>query len=242
MNQLSSRQQQILHAIIQEYMKNASEVGSAFLVDEYDLDVSPATVRSEMGMLADRGYLAKSHVSSGRYPTDLAIRFYIKNFANKSGRNIVNVVKVKQEIYRQRFDKQALINEVLELLSEYAKATSFVSNDLGVQYQGLSWIFEYEELRQVAIIERILDLVEDEHLLYKIVEKYRSDNISVLVGSELGVKDMENCALVFGMLPMIYDNNTVFGVIGSKRLNYGEVIPLLRHVQYSVREVLNGWV
>lgn len=74
---MQGRQQEILNLIIQEYIKTAEPVGSRFLVENYNLGVSPATVRNEMAELENEGYLFQLHTSAGRAPTDKGYRFFV---------------------------------------------------------------------------------------------------------------------------------------------------------------------
>ena len=73
--QLSSRQIQILVAIIEQYAEVASPVGSVTLAKLFG--VSSATIRSEMAKLEDMGYITHPHTSAGRIPTDKGYRFYV---------------------------------------------------------------------------------------------------------------------------------------------------------------------
>ena len=77
MDDLSPRQIDILRTIIQEYTETGEPVGSEILEKKYKLGVSPATVRNEMVGLAKKGYLKKTHFSSGRVPSAKGFRFYI---------------------------------------------------------------------------------------------------------------------------------------------------------------------
>lgn len=74
---LSDRRQRVLQALIEEYVANAQPVGSRTLVDRYRLGVSPATVRNELSVLEDEGYLTSPHTSAGRIPTDAGYRAFV---------------------------------------------------------------------------------------------------------------------------------------------------------------------
>ena len=63
---LTVRQQQILWATIRHYIATAEPVGSKALVDEYNLSVSPATIRHSMGVLEKVGLLYQPYTSAGR--------------------------------------------------------------------------------------------------------------------------------------------------------------------------------
>ncbi len=74
---ISERKVKILKAIIDEYIATGIPIGSRTLSKRPGFDYSPATIRNEMADLEEMGYLEKSHVSSGRMPSDLAYRFYV---------------------------------------------------------------------------------------------------------------------------------------------------------------------
>lgn len=76
---LNSRQQQVLWATVRQYVTTAEPVGSKVLAREYDLKVSPATVRHVMGVLEKAGLLFQPHTSAGRVPSDFGYRLYVDN-------------------------------------------------------------------------------------------------------------------------------------------------------------------
>lgn len=76
---LSQRRQQVLAALIQEYVAKALPVASRTLVDHYQLGVSSATVRNELSHLEDDGYILQPHTSSGRVPTDYGYRTLVND-------------------------------------------------------------------------------------------------------------------------------------------------------------------
>lgn len=74
---LSDRRQRVLAALIQEYVARAIPVGSRTLTERYSLGVSPATVRNELSVLEDSGYITQPHTSAGRIPTDQGYRAFV---------------------------------------------------------------------------------------------------------------------------------------------------------------------
>lgn len=75
--QLTDRQQHILWATVRHYIATAEPVGSKALVEEYNLRVSPATIRNAMGVLEKAGFLYQPHTSAGRVPSDSGYRIYV---------------------------------------------------------------------------------------------------------------------------------------------------------------------
>ena len=80
---LSDRRQKVLQALIEEYIANAQPVGSRTLVDRYRLGVSSATVRNELSVLEDEGYLTSPHTSAGRVPTDAGYRAFVDDLLSR---------------------------------------------------------------------------------------------------------------------------------------------------------------
>lgn len=74
---LGARQAAILSAIVREYIRSGEPVGSKHLVAHSRLDVSSATVRNDMSLLEELGYLAQPHTSAGRVPTDHGYRWFV---------------------------------------------------------------------------------------------------------------------------------------------------------------------
>ncbi len=66
---ISERQREVLRIVIQEFVQTAQPVGSAGIVGQYDLGVSPATIRNDLAALERMGLLTHPHTSAGRVPT-----------------------------------------------------------------------------------------------------------------------------------------------------------------------------
>jgi heat-inducible transcriptional repressor len=74
---LSSRQQEVLQLAVRHYVDTMEPVGSKTLVRRFGLPASPATVRSAMGVLEQRGLLTQPHTSAGRVPSQRGYRVYV---------------------------------------------------------------------------------------------------------------------------------------------------------------------
>jgi len=74
---MENRKQAILRAVVHEFTTSAVPVGSQALQSRYFLNLSSATIRSELAELADLGYLIQPHTSAGRIPTDSGYRYFV---------------------------------------------------------------------------------------------------------------------------------------------------------------------
>ncbi|MEU8242164.1 heat-inducible transcriptional repressor HrcA [Actinoplanes missouriensis] len=74
---LDDRKLEVLRAIVQDYVETREPVGSKALVERHQLGVSPATVRNDMAVLEEEGYIRQPHTSAGRVPTDAGYRLFV---------------------------------------------------------------------------------------------------------------------------------------------------------------------
>src|SRR4051812_45432376 len=74
---LDDRKLEVLRAIVEDYVETQEPVGSKALVERHQLGVSPATVRNDMAVLEEEGYIRQPHPSAGGVPTDLGYRLFV---------------------------------------------------------------------------------------------------------------------------------------------------------------------
>jgi heat-inducible transcriptional repressor len=74
---LDDRKLAVLRAIVEDFVSTSEPVGSKSLVDRHNLDVSPATIRNDMAVLEEQGFIVQPHTSAGRIPTDQGYRLFV---------------------------------------------------------------------------------------------------------------------------------------------------------------------
>lgn len=75
------RRLDVLRAIVEDYVHTREPVGSKVLAERHGLGVSPATIRNDMAVLEEAGYIAQPHTSAGRVPTDKGYRMFVDRLA-----------------------------------------------------------------------------------------------------------------------------------------------------------------
>lgn len=78
---MQSRRMMILRAVVEDYIRSHEPVGSASLAKNHKLDVSSATIRNDMSILEEEGYLIQPHTSAGRIPTEKGYRYFVDGLA-----------------------------------------------------------------------------------------------------------------------------------------------------------------
>ena len=74
---LEDRRLAVLRAIVEDYVSTREPVGSKALTERHQLGVSPATIRNDMAVLEEEGFIAQPHTSAGRVPTEAGYRVFV---------------------------------------------------------------------------------------------------------------------------------------------------------------------
>lgn len=123
--ELSERKLKILQAIIYDFIKTAEPVGSRTLSKNYDLGISPATIRNEMSDLEDMGYLSHPHTSSGRVPSEKAYRLYVDQMMDKRELSDMQKNAITARLHSNVTEIENLVERAAQILSEMTNLTAF---------------------------------------------------------------------------------------------------------------------
>ena len=123
-NNLSKREETILHNIIERFIRTATPVGSRFISQKTEIGLSPATIRNVMADLEEFGYLAHPHTSAGRVPTDLGYRTYIDKLMEPETVSFSHQEKILQQLNST--------NEPEEILRLTSKIISSITKQLSI--------------------------------------------------------------------------------------------------------------
>ncbi|MBQ6400867.1 MAG: heat-inducible transcription repressor HrcA [Firmicutes bacterium] len=122
---LTERKLKILQAIIADFVRTAEPVGSRTISRNYDLGVSPATVRNEMSDLEEMGYLTHPHTSSGRVPSEKAYRLYVNEMMGKKELTPAEKDVIAKKLLDNVSELDNLIERAAQVLSEITSLTAF---------------------------------------------------------------------------------------------------------------------
>jgi len=137
---MNERQENLLKDIIVEFYHTAQPVGSSLLVQKYYSNLSSATIRNEMAVLEQEGYIIQPYTSAGRIPSEKGYDYYLNNLIQEeklisSKRSVIDKAL---EILESR-DKIKSLAKAIAAISEEAVFVAFDRNDF--YYTGISNIF-----------------------------------------------------------------------------------------------------
>lgn len=118
MEELDPRKSAILKRVVQEHIESAQPVGSAHVVRDPGIDVSPATVRSDMASLERDGYLTHPHTSAGRIPTEKGYRYFVDHIANPESLDPARQDQVASFFEKAQGELERMLKDTSILLSQ----------------------------------------------------------------------------------------------------------------------------
>ena len=121
---IGSRQKDLLKEIVEEYVKSARPVGSKALCKKFKC--SSATIRNDMAYLEDLGYLEKTHISSGRVPSEEGYRYYVDNLMEPKKISGEDMLKLQTIFNNKELELNDAIAKSLEIISDITNYTSVV--------------------------------------------------------------------------------------------------------------------
>lgn len=125
--ELTPRQELLLRLIVREYVETTGAVASRTLVDHYQLDFSPATVRNEMARLEEMGYLLQPHTSAGRVPTDAGYRYFVRRLMAEPSLPKPEQLTIAHQFHQAREHIEEWIPLASSVLAKAAQAAAILT-------------------------------------------------------------------------------------------------------------------
>jgi heat-inducible transcriptional repressor len=127
MTDLTERQRLLLALVVRDYTETAEPVGSKRLVEHYKLDLSSATVRSEMAALTEMGYLRQPYTSAGRVPTEEGYRYFVTHVVYQADLDEPARDTISHQFHQARQDAEQWMPLAASILAHYSRAASLVT-------------------------------------------------------------------------------------------------------------------
>ena len=121
---LSNRQTELLKIIVETYIKDVKPIGSKSICQK--LRCSSATVRNDMGILEENGLIEKTHISSGRIPSEKGYRYYVDNIMKPKELTGEDMLKLQTIFKNNTLMLDDYITKSMQIISEMTNYTTIV--------------------------------------------------------------------------------------------------------------------
>ena len=126
MENLNTRQELLLKALVESFISDGQPVGSTKLSKVSDIDISSATIRNVFVDLEDLGYIYSPHKSAGRVPTELGYRMFVDKMIKVQPVNSQLIKKLKLNL-TQGIERKNIVKNTNEILSNITGLTGIIS-------------------------------------------------------------------------------------------------------------------
>jgi len=126
MENLNSRQELLLKALVESFISDGHPVGSTKLSKTSDIGISSATIRNVFVDLEDLGYIYSPHKSAGRVPTELAYRMFVDKMIKVQPVNNKLLNKLKLNLTKG-IERKNIVKNTNEILSNVTELTGIIS-------------------------------------------------------------------------------------------------------------------
>jgi transcriptional regulator of heat shock response len=229
------RKKRVLSAIVDHFIKTAEPVGSKTIILTYNFKVSPATMRNDMAILEEEGFIMQPHTSAGRVPTDKGYRLYVDQLADFSmaRASAQSIVQGLLGEHRAQRAKQQ-VHEAVSLLSQATPNMAFatIPESARTFFMGVSKMLRQPEFLESPMqASQVMEVIEEgENFLSALRNLDLDDEPRILIGEENVLSGIDSCSLI--LLPYHYDGyRGILGILGPKRMPYAFNAALLTEVR-----------
>ncbi len=224
---ISNKLEFLLKLIMDDYISSGEPVGSKYLVDKHQLEMSSATVRNIMADLAESGYLMQLHTSSGRVPTPKAYRYYVQFLMPEPAipavfpgdltcgdKNLANTYE--------------LLSFLSDNIARHTASMGVAMIDGKIAYSGLSNLFDYDEFTDLGQLRTLISLIENTQKMSGIFMGMRTPGVRFFIGENL-FESAENFSIAVANC-FIGQQQAYMSAIGPLRMNYERVMGTLQYL------------
>jgi heat-inducible transcriptional repressor len=138
-NRLSLREQVILRALVEEYVRTAEPVASKQLSDQlsriYGAGYGAATVRNEMAVLEEAGLIYQPHISAGRTPTDLGYRYFVERLMSESQLSLEEQRLIRHQFFQVQHQLDEWVRLTASVLAQALQSAAIITSPRNTQAQ-----------------------------------------------------------------------------------------------------------
>jgi heat-inducible transcriptional repressor len=232
---LTTRQKEILFAIIEQHSVSAEAIGSNTITEHFD--ISPATVRSEMAILEHTGYLYQPHISAGRLPTDKAYRLYV-NSIEKPNLHKRRSDSINKKVMSHTNNIKGMVKMATNVLSETTNSMAFSVLSGDFYSIGLNNLFSQPEIafsEKISEVARFIDSLQEWIMLSEIV-----DVLSIYIGHENPVVKTSGLTTVIAKFHTPLSEHNYIGAIGPVRIDYQNTLATVAYIGQTLEKELMG--
>ena len=232
---LSERQKNILLSIIEKYVQTAEPVGSEEIARFSNFALSSATIRNEMAILEEKGYLYQPHTSAGRIPTDKGYRFFVNHITTQNLHQMdANEQRMLEtELVKLKLREKMMARTLARLLSTFSHnmAITGLLEEKKFFESGIKELItqpDFQNTDEICQIAEMLDYLDEN--IEEITQELEPKKIKTLIGQEHFFTKSGECAIIISQCLLPEGEKGIIAILGPKRMEYRRNISIIENV------------
>ena len=235
------RKDLVLGMVVRHYIQTTIPVSSAFIAEEYEQDISSATIRNILAELEGDGYLMHPHTSAGRVPTERGYRYYVDFLMQE-----IEIIEEERRRIHKEYERgveqvEALVEKTTQVLAELTRCTSIVTVD-GWPHQyvcrGTNYIAEAMGSDSLQKIVAILKELDQKDRVLAVLRRDLDKRIKIYIGQETDCLAFSDCAMAVSRFQTRRGPSGRIAVLGPARMDYARVVGALEYVSELMHETM----
>ena len=218
---MDERKLQLMTKLVDAYISTAHPVGSQVLVQRYRLSWSTATIRSDLSLLEQEGYMFQPHTSAGRVPTHRGYQLYLKNTKAARLHHSLERSLARMGSGLSTFED---LQELCRILSQLSEEVVFAVTPLSTITSGMRFISKKPEADDRTFLRDITAAIDALDTLCERLVPSDAEDVACIIGDEESFGAA--CSALVVRMPF-QRTHVLIGMLGPLRMNYGKNIALL---------------
>lgn len=124
---LTERQEQLLASLIREYIARPEPVSSKILTLTAERNLSSATIRNEMAVLEEKGYIRSPHTSAGRVPTEDGYRYFVQYLLDNPSLALQEMEIIQSQLSETPMEMEMWLQNATLILAKHTHSAALVT-------------------------------------------------------------------------------------------------------------------
>lgn len=231
---MHERQLEILRAIVDEYVTTQEPVGSKAIAQRHSLGVSPATIRNDMAVLEDAGFITQPHTSAGRIPTNTGYRLFVDRIAQIKPLSLAERRAI-ESFMSGAVEADEIATRAARLLAQITHQVAIVQvpDQERVLLSGTANLAR-SNMESTSELYPILEALEEQVILLKLLSDAGAA-VNVKIGSEQPTVNLQSTSIV-----NMSAGHGAVGIIGPTRMDYSTSMGAVHAVARYISKFFEG--
>lgn len=258
-SELTPKEQEFLHSVVSgnitkiEYLMEETAKAISMLTNYTTIISEPILKRTAlkqirlmpldesaiMLIIVTEGNFVKNHIIRvNKAPSDedlFSVSVKINNILKGHTLEDINEHTI-MALQKELKEYSGLLKPVLKSVQKTIRS----AENVHLHMSGAKNILTFPEFSDISKATEIFRAFEEKNNLVSLLEDAKSNDIRILIGNEINIKEMKDCSVITTTYNMGENTKGSIGIIGPIRMNYNQVVSVLNEMVKNIENVLKS--